>query len=217
MGYIRKALYISTLGLSGLVLDDDTKPPAKASGAKLASAAGRKRKTKTAARATTTTAKTKTKAKAKPAVTGKTRTTATAGAKGPKRKPARSKPPPVSAKPTTARKPPAARAEAQAKPLAGERPTSHTAPPSAPAPASGTVIALERISRLHAHGELSDHEFAAAKARILGTSPAATAPDGSGAAFPAIEANVAAARHLADLADSDRDRSGTIPSGVRGI
>jgi hypothetical protein len=47
------------------------------------------------------------------------------------------------------------------------------APPQAgpPPPAPDTTSELERLAALHASGALSDEEFAAAKARILGQSP----------------------------------------------
>ena len=69
--------------------------------------------------------------------------------------------------------------------------------------AAGTSGELERIAALHAGGALSDAEFAAAKAKILGTSPAPAAAEKAAATFPAVEANVAAARHLNDLARHD--------------
>jgi hypothetical protein len=45
------------------------------------------------------------------------------------------------------------------------------APPpayAAPAPEADTIAELERLARLHESGALSDDEFAAAKARVLG-------------------------------------------------
>ena len=43
-------------------------------------------------------------------------------------------------------------------------------PPAAPAaaPAPDTIAELERLSRLHESGALTDQEFTAAKARVLG-------------------------------------------------
>jgi Short C-terminal domain len=41
-------------------------------------------------------------------------------------------------------------------------------PPPAVAPATDTIAELERLSRLHESGALTDQEFAAAKARALG-------------------------------------------------
>jgi hypothetical protein len=40
--------------------------------------------------------------------------------------------------------------------------------PPAAAPATDTIAELERLSRLHESGALTDQEFAAAKARALG-------------------------------------------------
>jgi Short C-terminal domain len=45
-------------------------------------------------------------------------------------------------------------------------PPAYAAP--APAPETDTIAELERLSRLHESGALSDEEFAAAKARVLG-------------------------------------------------
>jgi hypothetical protein len=113
-----------------------------------------------------------------------------------------------------ARKP--ARSKAQAKTSrtkaqAARRRKPQTARASKPAPATptgnGTIQELERLADLHRRGELSDLEYAAAKATLLGTSlvqkPAEPAP-APAAPFPAVGANIAAARHLADLASSDR-------------
>jgi hypothetical protein len=41
-------------------------------------------------------------------------------------------------------------------------------PAQAPAPETDTIAELERLARLHESGALSDEEFAAAKARVLG-------------------------------------------------
>jgi hypothetical protein len=41
-------------------------------------------------------------------------------------------------------------------------------PAYAPAPETDTIAELERLARLHESGALSDEEFAAAKARVLG-------------------------------------------------
>jgi hypothetical protein len=206
MGIIRKALFITTLGLSDLVLEDDSK--------RTATAVQKKRAQK--------------------------RPKAKASAKRPKRAVARAKSQPEAktrpkrTKPKGARKPPAARAKPRAavrsKTASAHQPKPHTAPaaaqpkaqtpaqPRAHAPASGTIIALERIAKLHAQGALSDHEFAAAKARILGTAPGATAPAPGEAptTFPAIQANVAAARRLGERGDPDRDFSRTALGGVGG-
>jgi len=101
-------------------------------------------------------------------------------------------------KPQTARrsKAPAAR---QSKPQA--------APASTVAPiveeGQGTTHELERLADLHARGALSNEEFAAAKAKILGTSLTPPESGREPATFPSVEANVAAARRLADLARDD--------------
>ena len=206
MGIIRKALFITTLGLSDLVLEDDSK--------RTATAVQKKRAQK--------------------------RPKAKASAKRPKRAVARAKSQPEAktrpkrTKPKGARKPPAARAKPRAavrsKTASAHQPKPHAAPaaaqpkaqtpaqPRAHAPASGTIIALERIAKLHAQGALSDHEFAAAKARILGTAPSATAPAPGEAptTFPAIQANVAAARRLGERGDPDRDFSRTALGGAGG-
>jgi hypothetical protein len=206
MGIIRKALFITTLGLSDLVLEDDSK--------RTATAVQKKRAQK--------------------------RPKAKASAKRPKRVVARAKSQPEAktrpkrTKPKGARKPPAARAKPRAavrsKTASAHQPKPHAAPaaaqpkaqtpaqPRAHAPASGTIIALERVAKLHAQGALSDHEFAAAKARILGTAPSATAPAPAEAptTFPAIQANVAAARRLGESGDPDRDFSRTALGGVGG-
>ena len=39
---------------------------------------------------------------------------------------------------------------------------------TAPAPGTDTIAELEKLARLHESGALSDEEFAAAKARVLG-------------------------------------------------
>jgi hypothetical protein len=46
-------------------------------------------------------------------------------------------------------------------------PPAYAAPP-APAPETDTIAELERLARLHESGALSEEEFAAAKARVLG-------------------------------------------------
>jgi hypothetical protein len=45
---------------------------------------------------------------------------------------------------------------------------SQAPPPPAAAPAPDTIAELERLSRLHESGALTDQEFIAAKARALG-------------------------------------------------
>jgi hypothetical protein len=83
--------------------------------------------------------------------------------------------------------------------------------------ATGTSGELERLAALHASGALSDAEFAAAKAKILGTSRAPAAAEKVAAAFPAVEANVAAARHLSDLARNDGATPVAMPAASDGL
>ena len=71
-------------------------------------------------------------------------------------------------------------------------------------PRDGTIHELERLAHLHARGALSTEEFAAAKAKILGTGLKARESGGGPERFSAVEANIAAARQLADLAADDR-------------
>src|SRR5271168_4218484 len=78
-----------------------------------------------------------------------------------------------------------------------------SAPATALAPGDATINELERLADLHSRGALTNEEFAVAKAKILGTSLTPREPDRDDAAFPAVEANVAAARRLADLAALD--------------
>ena len=47
-------------------------------------------------------------------------------------------------------------------------PPAYAAPTSAPGPGTDTIAKLERLARLHESGALSDGEFAAAKAQVLG-------------------------------------------------
>ncbi len=68
---------------------------------------------------------------------------------------------------------------------------------------NGTATELERLAELHGSGALTGAEFAAAKAKILGISPPSQASASGPATFPAVEASVAAARDLADLAVRD--------------
>jgi hypothetical protein len=58
--------------------------------------------------------------------------------------------------------------QAQAAYAATQAPPAYAAPPPAPAPETDTTAELERLARLHESGALSDEEFAAAKARVLG-------------------------------------------------
>jgi Short C-terminal domain len=158
MGFIRKALFVATAGLSGRVFKDNSK------------------KERTA------------KADAKPVRPGKqTKITRP--------------------KPQAARRP---------KPQAARRPKPQAARTSTVAPivgsGNGTTDELERLADLHKRGTLTDEEFAAAKAKILGTSLTPHGSDRGPATFPAIEANVAATRHLADLAAHDPGASVTTVS-----
>ena len=47
-------------------------------------------------------------------------------------------------------------------------PPAYAAAAPAPAPEADPIAELERLARLHESGALSDDEFAAAKARVLG-------------------------------------------------
>jgi hypothetical protein len=67
----------------------------------------------------------------------------------------------------------------------------------------GAINELERLADLHGRRALTDEEFAAAKAKILGTNATPPASGAGTATFPAVEANIAAARHLGDLAVND--------------
>jgi FKBP-type peptidyl-prolyl cis-trans isomerase len=157
MGFIRKALFVATLGLSGRVLKDDSK---KERTAKANAQRARPRKQTKVTRA-------------KPQATRR-------------------------AKPQATRR---------AKPQAARRPKPQAAHTAAVAPivgaGNGTSNELERIADLHVRGALTDEEFAAAKGKILGTSLSRSESRRDPATFPAVEANVAAARHLADLAAHD--------------
>jgi hypothetical protein len=96
-----------------------------------------------------------------------------------------------------------AKAAGRAKPQAAD--TSMAAQPGRPA--SGTVVALERLANLRIQGALSNEEFLAAKARVLGTRQSSTEAGRAPATLPSVEANVTAARHLANLAGQDRSES----------
>jgi hypothetical protein len=140
LGLIRKALFIATFGLSGIVLKDDAKKPRTARAAK---------------------------------------------------KPARP-----------------AQAKARAQKPAARRSRPKSARASAKASAGGTARELERLAKLHGEGALTDAEFSAGKASILGApagrpEPSAQ-PAGIGRPYPAVEANVSAARQLDGLASRDR-------------
>jgi hypothetical protein len=59
--------------------------------------------------------------------------------------------------------------ETEAAPPAAPAPAPVAAPPAAaPVPVDPTTAQLERLAGLHSSGVLSDEEFAAAKARLLG-------------------------------------------------
>jgi hypothetical protein len=101
----------------------------------------------------------------------------------------------------------------RSKPQAARRRKPQAARTAAQTAGSGkrTAKELERLADLHGRGELTDAEFAAGKAQILGTSLTSRASGTDPATFPAVEANVAAARHLADLAVHD-NRASVAPS-----
>ena len=145
MGFIRKALYIATFGLSGLVFKETPSPER---------------------------------------------------AQKPAEKQMRSQ--------TRAKAP---RAKSQAVRKRKARATRASKAPQAARSANGTINELERLADLHRRGVLGDDEFAAAKSKLLGTSltpkPAEKAP----ATFPAVEANITAARHLGELGANDRSTS----------
>jgi Meckel syndrome type 1 protein len=169
MGLVRKALFISTAGLSGLVLKDDegkqgtTKAKAAPNRARAQKRAG---STKMKAKAPTAKAAPRSAAKRAPRP----------AAKGARR--------PAPIKAAAAAAPQAAGAPAMMQPMAS---------------GNGTIGELERLADLHARGALTSIEFAAAKASMLGMGAVARAGADEAAAFPAIEANVAAARQLADM------------------
>jgi len=145
MGLIRKALYIATFGLSGLVFKE-TPSPERAE---------------------------------KPA---------------PKQMRSRTQ-----AKTTRAKSQAARKRKAQA--------TRASKAPQAARSSNGTIRELERLADLHRRGGLSDDEFAAAKSKLLGTSLAPKPPETAPATFPAVEANITAARHLGELGANDRSTS----------
>ena len=180
---MRKALFIATWGLSGLVLKDDSKQQniAKATNKR----ARPKKQTKVASRQRT--------------------------ARRPTSPTARRPAPQAARRPTAqATRRPAAQATASAAQAAGH---SKPAAPQATRPAAvaqesgsatGTTNELERLAILHGRGVLTDEEFSRAKAGILGTGPAPREASGASGAFPAIAANVAAARHLTGSPVRDR-------------
>jgi multidrug resistance efflux pump len=101
-----------------------------------------------------------------------------------------------------------------AKPKPKRRAKPRAARASAKAPArNGTATELERLADLQKQGLLTSEEFAAAKAKLLGTSPTPAPPSNpppiqpSPPSYRAVEANVTAARHLSGLAGGDRAAS----------
>lgn len=148
MGIVRKALFISTAGLSDRVLGEETK-------------------------------------KRQPV------------------KPARSKP---EAKAKTAASQPksatAARRKSAKRPA--RRPASRqvASPITSGLPEDGGGVAdeLDRIAKLRGQGLLSETEFRAGKAKILGIAMPEDEPFAA-TAFPAVEANVLAARRLNEMAE----------------
>lgn len=116
-------------------------------------------------------------------------------------------------KPQRARKAAAAkpRASAQPKPQTASRTTKTKAKPkrqaTRPVPSmaasvrdEGTAYELERVATLHRDGALTVIEFAAAKAKILGTDIRPPEEKATPPEFPAVEASITAARQIADLA-----------------
>jgi hypothetical protein len=161
MGFIRKALFVATAGLSGRVFKDDSM---------------KKRTVKAEAKRVRPRKQTKV---ARP-------------------------------KPQAARRP-KQQAARRSKPKAARRPKPQTVVPIVGS-GNGTTNELERLADLHIRGALTDEEFAAAKAKILGTSLTPHGSDRDPATFQAIDANVAAARRLADLATHDPGASVTTVS-----
>jgi hypothetical protein len=187
---MRKALFIATWGLSGLVLKDDSKQQ------HIAKATDKQARPKK---------QTKVTAPRKAA-----RRPTSGAARRPTSQSARRPPSQSARRPTT---------QAAPRPMAQEAGSTAQARPSQPAnprvagtaavaqqsgPATGTINELERLAILHGRGVLTNEEFSRAKARILETGPAAREASGAPAAFPAIAANVAAARHLTGSAVRDR-------------
>lgn len=179
MGVIRKALSVATLGLSGRVFRDDTKKKRTAK-ANANQVRARKQTKATPAKHRATRRRKAPATRAKLQATGRVKAKATAG------------------------KPQATR---RAKPQATRRAKPQATHTSTVAPivgaGSGTSDELGRIADLHMRGALTDEEFAAAKAKILGMQLSASESSSKPATFPAVEANVAAARHLAALAARD--------------
>jgi hypothetical protein len=172
MGFTRKALFVATFGLSGLVFKDNSK---------------KERPAKAARRQTRSRRQTKVTALKPPAARRR--------------------------EPQAARRP-KAQATRRPKGAAPRSKTQSAGPPKTQAQrastvaqtaseGNGTASELERIAALHGRGALTGEEFAAAKAKILGTSPMPDSSGGRSAMFPAVEANIAAARRLAGMAVGD--------------
>lgn len=128
---------------------------------------------------------------------------------------------------------PKAKTARRAKPRAARATTQATS-------GNGTAGDIERLASLHKQGVLTTDEFTAAKAKILGTSatpheprsepapapapaPASapapapapsrvTAPHLTPPTYPAVAANVAAARHITELTGAERAPVATISS-----
>ena len=145
MGFIRKALYIATFGLSGLVFKETTSPE------RTEKPAAKKMRSQTRAKAT--------------------------------------------------------RAKSQAARKRKAQATRASKAPQAARSSNGTIHELERLAGLHRRGALGDDEFAAAKSKLLGTTLAPKPPETAPPTFPAVEANITAARHLGDLGANDRGTS----------
>lgn len=199
MGLMRKALFIATGGLSGLVLKD----PAKAEKPRATKATSKQRTQKQAkAKRPAPQAAKRSAAKAARPAAGKR-----AGEAMPKASAAAM---PKAAGKASAKAATSARSKAtkRAAPKAAKRsaarsarkpmPQAVTQAASAPAQeaSNGTIHELERLAEMFGAGALNTDEFAVAKARILGQGGASTP-------FESVEANVAAARRLAELAEQD--------------
>ncbi len=192
---MRKALFIATWGLSGRVLKDDSKQQ------NVANASGRqarpKKQTKVASPQRKTARRPTSRAARRPASQASRRPTAQG-----KRQPATQ----ATGRPTehTAR-----RSESPAPQVAGGSAVAQQA-----GPASGTINELERLAILHGRGVLTSEEFSTAKARILDTGAGPREASSASTTFPAIAANVAAARHLTGSAAHERGTPITTEMGA---
>lgn len=176
MGVIRKALVISTGGLAGLVFKESSSAQGTAKAAARTARPRTSRSVKPGAKATRRPA-------AKAARPAAARAARAQAAKA--RQPATSKASRRSV------------AKAEPAPVTAQAPTAAIA--QAPTAGGGTIGELERLADLEARGALTGAEFAAAKAKVLGIAAPPTPAERETAAFPAIEASVAAVRHLADF------------------